>query len=128
MPTRLPRWTSVLLLPVVVAALLLMHGLDARAGEAHPSFASPGVLEEEHPHDQATPGEHWHCVECLATHAMAACVAIVGAVGGLALVRRVAAPRRPAGAPGAVGRRPTALVRPAHPPDPAWVRLSVMRC
>ena len=129
MPTRLPRWTWLLVLPMLVGALLLMHGLDAQAGETHHSgtSASAGVVEE-HPHDVLTPADHGPCVDCLAGHVMAACVAIITAIGGLGLGRRLLTPGSLAAPAAAVAGRVRGLVELARPPDPAWVRLSVMRC
>jgi hypothetical protein len=91
MSTRLPRWTSLLVLPMLVGALLLMHGLDAHAGDTNPVSASTAESVVEHPHDESTPAEHGHCPDCLAGHVMAACVAIITAIGGLGLVRRLLA-------------------------------------
>ncbi|MGK2949644.1 MAG: hypothetical protein ACSLFP_13810 [Acidimicrobiales bacterium] len=128
MPTRLPRWTWMLVLPMLVGALLVMHGLDAQSSVSHQSgmLASAGVIEE-HPHDDPVPAEHGHCVECLAAHVMAVCVAVITAVGGLTLVRRLV--RGTVAAPvAAAAGRVQGLVELARPPDPAWVRLSVMRC
>jgi hypothetical protein len=128
MSTRLPRWTWMLVLPVVVGALLVMHGLDAPAGHT-PHGGSPmsaGVIEE-HPHDESAPAGHGHCVDCLVAHVMAACVAILTAIGGLGLVRRLLY-GSVAAAVAATAGRVRSLVELARPPDPAWVRLSVMRC
>ncbi|KAA0235734.1 MAG: hypothetical protein EDR02_03095 [Actinobacteria bacterium] len=58
---------------------------------------------------------------------IAACVAIITAIGGIGLFRRLLADGIAAPAT-AVAERVLALVEPARPPDPAWVRLSVMRC
>jgi hypothetical protein len=129
MPTRLRRWTWLLVLPMLVGALLLMHGLDAQAGDSHHSgtSASAGVVEE-HPHDVVTPADHGHCADCLAGHVMAACVAIIVALGGIGLVRRLLARGGLAAPAAAVAGRARSLVELARPPDPAWVRLSVMHC
>lgn len=117
-----------LVLPMLVGALLLMHGLDGQAGNTHHSGTpASAVVVEEHPHDESTPGDHGHCVDCVAAHVMAACVAIITAIGGLALFRRLL--RGTLAAPvAAVAGRVRGLVMLARPPDPAWVRLSVMRC
>ena len=129
MPTRLPRWTWSLVLLTLVGALLLMHGLDAQAGDSHAAgtFASASVVEE-HLHDESTPADHGHCVDCLAGHVMAACVAIITAMGGVGLVRRIMTRGSLAAPATAVADRVRGLVELARPPDPAWVRLSVMRC
>ena len=118
-----------LVLPMLVGALLLMHGLDAHAGESRHSgtSASAGIVDE-HPRDESTPGDHGHCVDCLAGHVMAVCVAIITAIGGLGMVRRLLTRGNLAATAAAVADRVRGLVEPARPPDPAWVRLSVMRC
>jgi hypothetical protein len=129
MSTRLPRWTWLLVLPMLVGALLLMHGLVAQAGDTHHSGApvSAGIVEE-HPRDLLTPADHGHCADCLAGHVMAACVAIITAIGGLGLGRRLLTRgRRPVPSAAVIGRV-RGLAELARPPDPAWVRLSVMRC
>ena len=131
---RLTRWTWLLFLPLLVGALLLMHGLDApRAGDSHPSATSAvaGVVEE-HPArrvDVRRARDHGvHCADCLARHLMVACVAIITAIGGVGLVRRLVTRAHLAGSLVAVIDRARGLVELARPPDPAWVRLSVMRC
>jgi hypothetical protein len=129
MPTRLPRWTWSLVLLTLVGALLLMHGVDAQAGDSRAEGTSvPSAGVEEHPHDESTPADHGHCVDCLAGHVMAACVAIIAAVGGIGLVRRIMTRGSLAASATAVADRVRGLVELARPPDPAWVRLSVMRC
>lgn len=128
MAVRLPRWTWLLVLPLLVGALLLTHGPDAHASAIHPGAASAASVVPVHPHgDGEMPADHG-CGTCMAGHVMAACGAIVTAIGGVVLVRRLLA--RP-GVPilaGTVAARVRGLVEPARPPDPAWVRLSVMRC
>ena len=89
MPIRLPRWTWLLVLPMLVGALLMMHGLNAHAGGTHPSEAGSSAPVAEHAHDDSAPADHGHCLDCLAEHLMAACVAIIAAVGGIALARRL---------------------------------------
>lgn len=129
MPTRLPRWTCLLVLPMLVGALLLMHGLDAQVGATHHSAtaASAGVVAA-HPHDVLTPADHGHCADCLAGHVMAACVVIITAIGGLGLGRLLLTWRSLTAPAAVVAGRVRALVELARPPDAAWVRLSVMRC
>lgn len=137
MPARLPRWSWLLVLPMLVGALLLMHGLDANAGDHHDSVAAaaaPGVEAYVHTEagahvDAAASSERGHCLDCLARHAMAACMAIIisTTIVGLGFTRRglggglfstlAAAPDRA-----------RSRVKSARRPDPAWVRLSVMRC
>ena len=129
MPTRFPRWAWLLVLPMLVGALLLMHGLDAHGGDAHPAEpAAAASVVAEHPRDASAPGEHGHCIDCLAGHVMAACVAIITAIGGIGLARRILARSRVAVPVAEVVGRMRGLVELARPPDPAWVRLSVMRC
>ena len=129
MPSRLPRWVWLLALPALVGALLLMHGLDAQAGEPHhgPKVTSTALVEG-HPHHDAVPLEHAHCVDCLAGHVMAACVAIITAIGGIGLARRLLSSGAVPAPAAALSGRARCLVELARPPDPAWVRLSVMRC
>jgi hypothetical protein len=129
MPTRLPRWTWVLVLPMLVGALLLMHGLDAQAGDHHAAATSASAsVVDAHPHDESTTAEHGHCVDCLAGDVVAACVAIITTVGGLGLVGRVLTRGTLTAPTAAVTDRVRSLVELARPPDPAWVRLAVMRC
>jgi hypothetical protein len=126
-PLRLPRWTAVLVLPLLVGALLLMHGLDA--GSTTDGLHGASAIAPTHAHQGEAPAEHHDtgCDGCAVSHVMAACVAIVATVVGLRLARR------------AVGVRVSTLVGSARdgiraarqllrPPDPAWVRLAVMRC
>ena len=129
MPTRLRRWTWSLVLLTLVGAVLLMHGLDAQAGDSHAAGTSvPSAGVEVHAHDESTPADHGHCVDCLAGHVMAVCVAIIIAVGGVGLVRHTMTRGNLAAPAAAVADRMRGLIELARPPDPAWVRLSVMRC
>lgn len=128
MPTHLPRWTWLILLPMLVGALLLMHGLDGQASDSHRSeAAASSSVVPGHSHDESPPGNHGHCVDCLAGHVIAACVAIFAAIGGLGLVRRFPTSGSPAAPARAVAGRVRGLVELARPPDPVWLRLSVMR-
>lgn len=114
---------------MLVGALLLMHGLDAQAGDHHPETTSASApVVDTHPHDESTPAEHGHCVDCLTGHVMAACVAIITAIGGLGLARRQLSRGSLVAPVAAAAGRVRGLVELARPPDPAWVRLSVMRC
>jgi hypothetical protein len=126
-PLRLPRWTALLVLPLLAGALLLMHGLDAGASTS--GLPAAAAAAPTHAHHGETPAEHHDagCDGCEIGHVMAACVAIVATVVGLRLARRAMGPRvatRAAAAPGLV-RAARELLRP---PEPAWVRLAVMRC
>ena len=126
-PLRLPRWTALLVLPLLAGALLLMHGLGA--GATTTGLHGPSAVASDHSHQSATPAEHDDagCEGCAVGHVMAACVAIVATVVGLRFARRV------------IGARVSTLVdttaghvraarRLLRPPEPAWVRLAVMRC
>jgi hypothetical protein len=124
---RLPRWTALLALPLLAGALLLMHGLDAGANTVGHSGAS--TVEATHAHQGETPAEHHDagCPGCAVGHVMAACVAIVATVIGLRLAQRSAGTHLSTLVATATGslRAARQLLRP---PDPAWVRLAVMRC
>lgn len=129
MPVRLPRWTWLLALSTLVGGLLWMHGLDAQAGDAHPGAPAAAVsVATEHPHHASTPADHGHCVDCMAGHVMVACVAIITAISGIALARRLLARSSLAALAAAAAGRVRGLAELARPPDPAWTRLSVMRC
>ena len=129
MTTRLPRWTWLLVLPTLVGALLLMHGLNAHAAAQHPSDSEPSALvAAEHSHDEPAPADHGECLDCLAGHAMAACVAILAAVIGIGLARRLLTRGGLVSPVLVVAGQVRSLIDLARPPDPAWVRLSVMRC
>jgi hypothetical protein len=116
-----------LVLPLLVGALLLMHGLDAGASTA--GSQGVGAVAPAHSHQGEGVGEHHDagCDGCAVGHVMAACVAIVATVAGLRVAQRVAGTRLSTLVDAATGRVRAArqLLRP---PDPAWVRLAVMRC
>jgi hypothetical protein len=126
-PLRLPRWTALLVLPLLAGALLLMHGLDP--GASTNGLHTVPATTPTHAHQGETPSEHHDagCDGCVVGHVIAACVAVAAAVVGLRLARRWVGTRwatlvaSVAGRVGAV----RALLRP---PDPAWIRLAVMRC
>ena len=126
-PLRLPRWTALLVLPLLAGALLLMHGLDAGTTTTGPHGAV--AVASDHPNQGETPAEHHHagCPGCVVGHVMAACVAVVATVVGLRLARRGIGTDLSTFVDAATGRVRAArqLLRP---PDPAWVRLAVMRC
>lgn len=128
-PIRPLRWAGLLAVALLVGALLLMHGLDARVHvdpgpEAHPVAAAAGHASEAEPsagHDDE------HCPTCAAGHVMVACVAILTAFAGLICLRRVlgqAVATTAATTSGGV----RVVHRVMRPPEPAWVRLAVMRC
>jgi len=126
-PLRLPRWTALLVLPLLAGALLLMHGLDAGANASGLDGASAAA--PAHSHHGEAPGEHHGvgCDGCAVGHAMVACMAIVATILGLRLARRSTGTPVSTFVDTAMGRMRAAreLLRP---PDPAWVRLAVMRC
>jgi hypothetical protein len=126
-PLRSSRWTALLILPLLAGALLLMHGLDAGAG-ANPLREVPASAST-HAHGGETSTEHHDagCDGCAAGHVMAACVAIVATVVGLRLARRGMGIALVPLVDSAVGRVAAARAR-VRPPDPAWIRLAVMRC
>ena len=130
-PIRSLRWTGLLALALLVGALLLMHGLAARvhvdpAPEAHPVAAATaghaGGAEAPVGHDDE------HCPTCAAGHVMVACVAIVTVVTGLVLVRRSLGRAVATLAATTTDASVRVVQRVLRPPEPAWVRLAVMRC
>lgn len=124
---RLPRWTALLVLPLLAGALLLMHGLDA--GPSTNGLPGASATAPAHAHHGEQPAEHHDagCDGCGVGHVMAACVAIVATVVGLRFARRAMGARAATLVAAAMGRIGAAreLLRP---PEPAWVRLAVMRC
>lgn len=123
---RLPRWSALLVLPLLVGALLLMHGLDARPGpDGIDGARTPSTLLREG--DRAGHHDDGHCGACAAGHVMATCLAIVATVASLRRARRpvggLASPRVPAVTAGSRAAPPV-----LHPPEAAWIRLAVMRC
>lgn len=132
MSSRLPRWTGLLFLPLLIGALLLMHGLDAHASEVVPGASASlaaSAAPEAHHHDNPVPAsDHHGCVDCLAGHLMAVCAAVITSIATIGLARRLLAGRCLATSVAAVAGRARAVVELVRPPDPAWVRLAVMRC
>ena len=125
---RLPRWAAVLFLPLLVGALLLMHGLDAGGVESG-GHGSLGVVSHEHSDEESSAEHHDHssCPECIAGHVLASCVAVLAAVVVIRAARRfLAIAAAPVTVPVLAGWWDRFAVW--RPPDPAWVRLSVMRC
>ena len=137
MPTRLPRWTWLLVLPMLVGALLLMHGLDAGAGDHHsPAAATAAPAVDAHAHTEpgvhldasASVPEDGHCLDCLAGHVMAACMAIITTIVGIGLARRRLGGGLITALAATLERAASGLVESQRPPESAWVRQSVMRC
>ena len=123
-PLRLPRWIALLALPLLAGALLLMHGLDAGAN----TTTGPHGAEATHAHEPEASGEHHDgvCDGCV-DHVMAACIAIVATAVGVRLARR-AAGTSASTVVGSTAAGVHAARQLLRPPDPAWVRLAVMRC
>jgi hypothetical protein len=126
-PQRLPRWTTLLVLPLLAGGLLLMHGVDA--GVSTGGFHEASVTAPTHSHHGETPTEHHaaDCDGCTVGHIMAACMAIVATVVGLRLARRATGTSVSTLVDSATNRIGAARQR-LRPLDPAWVRLAVMRC
>lgn len=136
------RWTWLLVLTLLVGGLLLMHGLDVHAGVLPPptgAEATAHVAEgthadgtahaadgHDHDHRGPQPTDHGHCADCVAGHVMAACVAIITAVGGIGLARRLAG-RRPLVAAPVVLARLRGTLGSVLPPGPRLAS-SVLRC
>ena len=121
----LPRWAALAMLPLLVGAVLLMHGLDATAGTVAP------VSAVEHHHDTG-PHDGGACDSCPgAHHALMACVAVVTAVGICRAARHLRSGIRFGGlsvAPRLVARAWARLCEAAPARAPVWVRLRVMHC
>jgi hypothetical protein len=116
----------VVVLPVLFGGFLLMHGVEASStGGGHVAVA---VVE---PHTEEPASEDHHhgadCADCWG-HALAACVAVIVGLVSLRLVRRWAT----TGSLAVLLPASVRLLRERweqwHPPEPAWVRLAVMRC
>ena len=121
------RW-ALLALPMLVGAVLLSHGLDSWISE--PASSAAGVaLSDAHEHPEGAEGHAAeHCDGCLVGHLMVGCMAILASAATF-----VAVGRRPVRS--ALVRRTELAVRWGRPwgdllrpPEPAWVRLAVMRC
>lgn len=116
-----------LVLPLLVGAFLLMHGLDAQVGTgdvAEAAAAAPGHVEQA---AQSESHGAEHCGGCAVGHVMAACVAIIVTVVGVRIARRSLRTLLSTLVVAATGwaRATSELL---CPPEPAWVRLAVMRC
>lgn len=126
-PRRLPRWTTLLVLPLLVGAFLLMHGLDARVGTtgvAEAAAPAPGHVEQN---GQSANHGAEHCGGCAVGHVMAACVAIIATVVGVRLARRRLGTLLTTLVDGTNDWAPATRVV-LRPPESAWVHLTVMRC
>lgn len=123
------RW-ALLALPLLVGALLLMHGLDTGSTEPGTGTGTGTAHTAAHGHDEAAPDSHddGHCASCDVAHLMAACVAILATIATFIAAHRLYTR-------GTAIRRMTSAQRRRldwrdllRPPEPAWVRLAVMRC
>ena len=116
------RAIGLIALPMLVLALLFMHGLSARpdaAGSSH------GATSHEH---EATPGHHDDCPDCL-HHLLTSCVAVLTALAAWQLTSRFAGRSPLGGGPAPTHGASVGRTLPlGRPPDPAWIRLGVMRC
>jgi hypothetical protein len=124
-PTR-SRW-ALLALPLLIGAVLLMHGLDA--GSTESLTGSTTVREVSHGHTADAPAAHddSHCSSCHLGHVMAACLAVLATCAALAALRRTGLGGR-AGALTAialVGGR--GWVQPPRSRPPTWLVLAVMQ-
>ena len=131
MSAPMHRCTWLLVLPLLVGALLLMHGLDAHAseGDGGPAAAVSASTAAVHPHEDPAPaGDDHHCDGCLAGHVMAACVAVITTIAAIGLSRRLLSQGWLAAPVAAAADHAHGLVELLRPPDPVWVRLAVMRC
>lgn len=130
-------------LPLLVASILVMHGLDPAAHPAadrtevghtldHHDAGHGAVHTAGDEHARAAPTGHVpDCPDC-ATHGhlVAICVAVLVVMAGLGAVRWWRGGGATAPAPSHTARGVVAglLEGRARPPGPAWVRLGVMRC
>lgn len=125
------RVASLTVLTVVVAGgLLLMHGLDTHGSQMHPAAASDSIAVSGHGdhgaerhHDESS-----HCDGCMAGALMVACVAVISVFVSLSLIRRALGARGSTSSLSSWLDRVQWAVDVLRPPDPAWIRLSVVRC
>jgi hypothetical protein len=124
--TRRRSVRAPLALAFLIGGVLLMHGLEASVAGGHGTHggevAALGAGDAHHaPADDAA-----HCPDCW-SHALAACLAVLAGLFTLQVARR----RLRVGIAVVL---PQALARARErwelwrPPEPAWVRLAVMRC
>ena len=125
------RIVSITALTVIVAGgLLLMHGLDTHGSQMQPVAVSEAVAVDGHGghgvdhHDD----DGSHCEGCMAGAVMAACVAVITVFASWSLIRRVLGASRSTPLLMSGLDRFRRAVDVFRPPDPAWIRLSVMRC
>lgn len=125
------RFAAMTALTVIVAGgLLLMHGLDSHGSQMRPEAVSELSTVDGH-------GDHGvdhhdddgsYCEGCMAGTVMAACVAVITAFASWSLIRRDLGARCSTSLLLIGLDRVQRAVDVFRPPDPAWIRLSVMRC
>lgn len=118
---RLPRWAALLAVPLLAGAVLIMHGASADTAHA-------GARAHEAHSAEAHRDADADCTSCVVSHLLVACVAVVTTATAVTAARRHLSGRLrvlPALAAPRLRRVRDVLLRP---PEPAWVRLTVMRC
>jgi hypothetical protein len=128
-PTRRLTARTLLALPLLVGGLLLMHGLEASVGGGHPGHGGQLVAsghETDSHDDVAGSHEGAHCVDCWAD-VLTACLGVLVGLVTLGLVRGWAGPATSSVALLAATCRSRERWELWHPPEPAWLRLAVMR-
>ena len=116
------RWAILVTVPLLVGAVLLMHGIDAAAHAAPPPAAAAPDHQDHHRSDQP-------CDTCPAAHHLViACVAVALTIATVDRARLRPGPALAAPAVALVAALRDRVAAVARPPDPAWVRLGVMRC
>lgn len=118
---RLPRWAALFAVPLLAGAVLVMHG--ASADTAHAGAPAHEAHSAAAHHDDDA-----DCTSCVVSHLLVACVAVIAMGTAVSAARRHLSGRLRVGrtvvAP-SLRRVRDVLLRP---PEPAWVRLTVMRC
>lgn len=135
MLSRESRWGALVLLPLLAGALLVMHGLDTgvaggQVATEHVATTDSHTDSDSHPDgDRHGSASDHGCAGCAAAHMMVACVAVLAATAaGYQLARCIGGHPRPVNAAHALVRAARGIGDLLRPPDPAWVRLAVMRC
>ena len=119
------RW-GLLALPLLVGALLLMHGLDTGGAETGSGRAAP--VAQGHDDTGADGHDDGHCPGCDVGHLLAACVAVLATVASVIATRRFHLRSAVIRALKSALRRTRPWRVLLRPPKPAWVRLEVMQC
>lgn len=121
------RWWWHALVALVVGGLLSMHGVTWLSGQPAPAATSMvGTSPASHGHGEEPAGGEPHSA---AGHLAALCLAVLAGAGLHLVVRRRLRPVSGRRAAHVVSALPaSAAVRPAHPPGPGRLVLSVARC